>query len=66
VPLSLQLFDIWVLSSEFSYFICRIVVQIIKDAKTYEDFTEVAKLFNLYGESLGEDGDASGDAKVES
>ena len=28
--------------------------QLIKDAKTYEDLSEVAKLFNLYGEPVNE------------
>lgn len=41
-------------------------MQIIKDAKTYEDFTEVAKLFNLYGEPVGDDGNDSGEADTKS
>ena len=28
--------------------------QVINDAKIYSDFTEVAKLFNLYGDRVNE------------
>jgi hypothetical protein len=41
-------------------------MQIIKDAKRYEDFTEVAKLFNLYGEPLDDDGKGHGETVAKS
>lgn len=39
--------------------------QLIKDGKTYDDLSEVAKLFNLYGEAVGENVTATENEKEE-